>query len=161
MANFTKDEVVNKILSDPDAMLQSVMINPEAIGEFSPTLPNDFPKELIPLETCEPQLLKLVSCLLEENFDNVTCENHQYEFFQCKKWRDSLLFKRINLWEREYFHKMSDEVRPLYVQNLQDRKNDLISQYEKLSSTTRNRSIKKRIEADIVQLDWRVKYLNL
>jgi hypothetical protein len=159
--NFTKDETIQRILNDPDAMTSSIMINPEAIGEMSPTLPSEFPKNLIPLEICEQQLLKLSACLIDAKFDNVACESNQLAFYECKKWRDSLLFKRIKEWEESYVNSLGEDLilRNLYVDNLRTKKQELINLYEKIDTVSKNRAKRKKVEYDIIQLDWRIKYL--
>jgi hypothetical protein len=149
-----------KLKLDLQTGQQSLLINPELIGEISPTLPENFPKDLIPKEICEKQLNKLLSCLLFWSLDNVKCEGHQMQFYQCKKWRDTLLFKRIKEWEENSYSSMPDYEQSIYLDNLKLKKLDLINKYDEVLIIPQNRGKRQRISYDIDQLDWRIKYLN-
>jgi hypothetical protein len=152
-------KIQEKLMADPNSLSTTMLINPEAIGEMSPSLPKEFPKELIPKEICEKQMKTLVSCLLDNNFDNVKCEDLQFEYYECKKWRDALIFKRINEWEIDYAKKMQDDQRTSHIDTLKVKKLEFIDSYEKLEVTAGNRIKRNRISYDIEQLSWRINYL--
>lgn len=149
----------DKLRADPNSLSTTMLINPEAIGEMSPTLPKEFPKELIPKELCEKQIKTLLSCLLDNEFDNVKCEEKQFEYYECKKWRDSLLFKRINEWELEHFKKMKDDEKISHIDNLKIKKLEFIDKYETLEVVSSNRNKRNKISYDIEQLNWRINNL--
>jgi hypothetical protein len=149
----------DKLRADPNSLSTTMLINPEAIGEMSPTLPKEFPKELIPKEICERQMKTLLSCLIDNEFDNVKCEELQFEYYECKKWRDTLIFKRINEWEVDNYKKMKDNERVSHLDNLKVKKLEFIDKYEKLEVTSSNRNKRNKISYDIEQLNWRINYL--
>lgn len=155
-----KEQTKEKLLSSNLITDTSILINPEAIQEMSPTIPEGFHTELIPADKCEKQIAKLAICLIEEKFDNVACENMQYEYYQCKKWRDGLLFKRIKDWEVEKFNKMDDKNKKIHVAMLKAKKLEYIKNYEAIETMPSNRAKRIRFTSDIEQLQWRINYLN-
>jgi hypothetical protein len=152
-------KVQEKLIKDPNSLSTTMLINPEVIGEMSPTLPYEFPKELIPKEICELQLKNLLSCLLDNDFDNVRCEDMQYTYYECKKWRDSLLFKRIKEWEMDFFNKKDENEKNTHLANLKVKKLELIDTFEKIEVTPSNRGRRSRVSYDIEQINWRILYL--
>lgn len=156
---LAEDKTARKLLEDPNSLSTTMLINPEILGEMSPTLPKKFPKELIPKEICEGQLNKLTSCLVDNEFNNVDCEDFQFKFYECKKWRDALLFKRIKEWELKEYDRLNEEDKLYYVNELKIKKIEFINEYEKIEVTPRNRGKRIRYSSDIEQIDWRIKYL--
>ena len=59
--------------------------NPNALCEdYSPSLPSDFPSELIPENICEVEYLKLLTC--GQNYSFVMQCSDEYEgYLRCKK----------------------------------------------------------------------------
>lgn len=154
-----EQKIVMKLLTDPNSISTTLLINPEILNDFSPTIPDKFPKELIPKDKCETQIKSLVSCMLDNNFDNVQCEDFQFKYFECKKWRDALIFKRIKEWESEIFKIMKEEDKIQHIDTLKLKKMEYIDLYEKIEVTPSNRNKKIRVTSDIEQLSWRIKYL--
>jgi hypothetical protein len=154
-----EQKVQMKLMSDPNSLTTTMLVNPEVLNDASPSLPLQFPKELIPKELCEKQLNLLLSCLLDNEFNNVECEDFQFKFFECKKWRDSLLFKRIEQWEVSNFDKMNENEKNMYLGSIKMKKFEFIDKYEKVEVVPKNRGKRIRITSDIEQLNWRIKYL--
>jgi hypothetical protein len=151
--------IQKKLLEDPNSLSTTLLINPEILSEISPTLPKGFQQELIPKEKCEMQLDKLLSCLIDNNFDNVKCEEFQFTFYECKKWRDSLLINRIKKWEIENFEMMNENEKLFYVDSLKIKKMGYIEMYESVEVIPANRGKRIRISSDIEQINWRIRYL--
>jgi len=156
---FTDQKIQRKLNQDPNSLSTTLLINPEVLSEISPTLPKGFPKELIPKEKCENHLDHLLSCLIDNKFDNVKCEEKQFSFFECKKWRDSLMINRIKRWEIENFDKMLDDEKNFYVDSLKIKKMEYLDMYDKVEVIPANRGKRVRISSDIEQLNWRLGYL--
>jgi hypothetical protein len=152
-------EVTNKVLNDPNSLTSTLLINPEVFNEFSPTIPNKFPKELIPKEICENQMKSLLTCLIDNKFDNVNCEQFQFKYFECKKWRDSLIFKRINEWEINEYDVMDEKQKVEHLDILKIKKLEFINLYDETEVIPKNRHRRIRISSDIEQLAWRINYL--
>ncbi len=162
MYNWEKkieSKVVQKLLEDPNSLSSTMMINPENLNEYSPTLPAGFPKKLIPKEICENQMKSLLSCMLDLNFDNVECEEQQFKYYECKKWRDSLIFKRIKEWESSEFEKLDKRAKIDHLDLLKVKKIEYINKYENVENIPKNRHKKIRVSSDIEQINWRIKYL--
>jgi hypothetical protein len=153
-------DAIDKLRGDLDALQTTMMINPEGLAEISPSLPELFPKELIPEEKCQKLFGSLLSCLVYGKFDNVKCESEQHKFYHCKRWRDAILFKRIKEWEIGFFDSLSEPQKDAYVSTLKLRKLDYIKQYEITDLMPRNRGKRMRFSSDIEQLTWRLKYLD-
>ena len=120
-------KITEKLEEDPNSLSTTMLINPEVIGEMSPSLPHEFPKNLIPLEICEKQMKSLLSCLIDNDFDNVRCEDFQFSYYECKKWRDTLIFKRIREWEVDYYSKFNTSQKNLHLDQLKIKKLDYIN----------------------------------
>ena len=153
------DKVGDKMRSDPELIATTMMINPEPLGEMSPTLPEGFPWELIPVEKCELLMGKLVKCLIDNEYDNVKCEEDQVGYYKCKNWRDTLLFQRIKDWEKANFKKASDDDKDSYLKKLKEREKFLLTKYEEVPMTPANKGKRDRIASDILQI--KVRKLNL
>lgn len=160
MDNQNELSAQDKLKLDPSSITTTMMINPEAIGEMSPTIPENFPKENLPKDLCEPQLQKLISCLLQKQFNNVICENSQHLFYECKKWRDNLIFQRIKSWETDYYSSMSELEKKVYINSLKIKKIEYLKKYESIEVISINKGKRNRISSDIEQLSWRINNLN-
>ena len=68
--------------------------------EHSPTLPKEFPKALIPKDMCQFALNRQLLCLLGSQANK--CGEQNKLFYQCKRERDSQMFKSIQTWEQEH-----------------------------------------------------------
>ena len=152
------NDAKSKMRLDPNLLQTVVFMNPEPLNEISPTLPELFPEELIPSEICEKDMLNLIECLVRLDFDNVKCEEVQFEYYQCKRWRDSLLFKRIKEWEVSYLLNNTG-ILPGYVNNLKTQRIQLINEYENVPNISKNTGKRIRYNSDIQQLDWRLNYI--
>jgi hypothetical protein len=77
----------------------------ENINEFnkehSPSIPPDFPRELLPKELCKSALLEMLICHSRKATNLCGYENKV--FYICKRERDSVLFSRIKEWESDQF----------------------------------------------------------
>lgn len=154
------DETKGKLLSDNGSAIElTILVNPEPLSEISPTLPDNFPDSLIPKEKCEIQMASLINCMLKKKFDNVPCENFQFEYYECKKFRDSVLFSNLHHWECKEFNKMSSFERKMHMEALLLKKAKLLDTYENVQSLSKNIILKKRIDSDIQQITWRMNYL--
>ena len=63
-------------------------------AEPSPSLPKDFPKELIPENICEVEFFDLVRCAYSEGIQ-MTCPREYKNFLECKRERDLKLFYNL------------------------------------------------------------------
>lgn len=151
---------VDDIKFDSDLLATKFLINPEVFNEMSPTIPSGFPINLLPNEKCENEMTQLLDCMFDNKFDNVECQMYQKNYYSCKKWRDSLIFKRIKDWEIELFEFMSSNEKKIYLESMEQKKNGLIDKYEKLPVLPKTRGHRLRIASDIEQIDWRIKYCN-
>jgi hypothetical protein len=154
----SSDKVQKKLTADPNSLSTTMLINPEVIGEMSPTIPKIFPKSMLPKELCEKRMQLLITCMVDWEFDNVKCEEEQFAYYQCKKWRDSLIFKRINEWEIDYFTKLNNEEQDCHLNDLKIEKIEQINHYDTAKDLDRFK--RKRISYDIEQLNWRISYLD-
>lgn len=150
-----------EIKFDPNSLAGKFMINPDIFNEMSPSIPAGFPKSLIPVEKCENEMGHLLDCMIENKFDNVECQSFQKAYYNCKTWRDSLIFKRIKEWEYELVDFMDFKEKNVYIESMNNRKKTLIDKYEKLPVIPKTRGQRLRISSDIEQIDWRMKYCNL
>lgn len=157
--NFIADDTKKKLLEDPNAIETTILVNPEPLGEISPTLPLNFPSKLIPKENCQIPMAELVNCLLHNNFDNVKCENFQFNYYRCKSFRDSSLFSKIRNWECNEYKKLNDNEKTNYNQNLLSSKAKLLKEYDQTEINSKNKGYRKRIDHEIQQLNWRLSYL--
>ena len=129
-SNLTRDlSAEDKLRLNPEIVASSMMINPEPFNEISPTLPDNFPSELIPVNICEKEMLSLCNCLLKNKYDNVKCEQLQLDFYNCKKSRDTLLVSRIQKWEEDFFKKIDKNNQANYINEIRKIKIDYIQKY--------------------------------
>jgi hypothetical protein len=154
----SSDKIQKKLITDVSSLSTTMLINPEVIGEMSPTIPKKFPKSMLPKELCEKRMQLLITCLVDWDFDNVKCEEEQFTYYECKKWRDSLIFKRINEWEIDYFSKLNNEEQLTHLNDLKVEKIQQINDYDNAKDLDRFK--RKRISYDIEQLSWRISYLD-
>jgi hypothetical protein len=154
-------KVEEKIKNDIAGTNTFLFINPEPLLELSPSIPEKFPKELIPKELCESQINDTINCLILNKFDNAKCEDVQGHFYICKKWRDGLLFNNIQKWEISEFNKWSEEDKKKHLESLNLKKNDLLKKYETIEVIGKNKGIRVRVSSDIQQLMWRIEYLKM
>ena len=155
MIQNISDETSQKIISDPNAVENNIQINPEPLGEPSPTLPQNYPLNNLPNEKCVLPMLELVNCLVKNNFDNVVCESFQFSYLKCKKFRDSAIFSSIKNWECQVY--LNSNNKDEYFNNLQIEKARISEMYNK--SENESFSVRKRIDADVRQIQWRLDYL--
>lgn len=149
-----------KLLDDPNAIESIIMVNPEPLGEMTATLPENFPDSLIPKEKCEYQMIELINCLVQNGFDNVKCENFQFTYYHCKKFRDSVLFSAIKNWDcKNYSQLNNEEERKLYFEKLLISKAKMLKTYEETNINPQTKGFRKRLDSDIQQLNWRLKNL--
>ena len=159
MQNITED-TKNKLLKDEAIAIETtILVNPEPLSEISPTLPDSFPSEFIPKEKCEIQMLGLINCMVTNKYDNVPCENFQYEYYQCKKFRDSALFELVKQWECSQFKPMENSNKKFYMETLLINKAKLLDEYNTIPVTSNSIGVRRRIDSDIQQLTWRINYL--
>ena len=159
MQNLT-DSTRQKINQDSSTAIEtSILVNPEPLSEMSPSLPEDFPSELIPKNKCELEMLGLLKCMIENKYDNVPCENFQLEFYSCKKFRDSSLFELVKQWECSKFEKFNSDKRKYYMEKLLVEKAKLLEKYDEVPVTSKSIGFRRRIDNDIQQLSWRIEFL--
>lgn len=159
-SKLTRDlSAEDKLRLNPEIVASAMMINPEPFNEISPTLPDFFPKELIPTNICEMEILKLSNCLLKNKYDNVKCEQFQLDFYSCKKSRDTLLVSRIKAWEEDFYMRMDNENKSVYLDNLRYKKKSFVEKYERIEINLDNRMKRIRLLSDLELLDWRINYL--
>ncbi|CAG9313952.1 unnamed protein product [Blepharisma stoltei] len=131
---------------------------------YSPSIPYDFPKERIPKNLCEKQLLLVFKCFLDypKKSEDVRrarhCQKFSIEFNECKKRRDMDLYKEIRAWEEERVKNLKPELRAVYVNALKEEVSDLRSNFEQIPATDQNANKRWRINADILQTQWRIRY---
>jgi len=161
-SNLTRDlSAEEKLRLNPEIVASSMMINPEPFNEISPTLPENFPSELIPINICETEMLNLCNCLLKHKYDNVKCEQLQLDFYNCKKSRDTLLVSRIQKWEEKFYSELNKENKGIYLNEIRNKKRDFIEKYENIEINIDNRMKRIRLLSDLELLDWRYNYLKL
>jgi hypothetical protein len=161
-SNLTRDLTAEeKLRLNPEIIASSMMINPEPFNEISPTLPENFPSDLIPINICETEMMNLCDCLLKNKYDNVKCEQFQLDFYNCKKLRDTLLVSRIQKWEENFFSEMDKENKRIYLNELKNKKRNFIEKYENIEINFDNRMKRIRLLSDLELLDWRLNYLKL
>ena len=155
------EEDSGEIKFDPNSLSGQFMINPDVFNEISPSIPIGFPKSMIPVEKCLNEMGYLLDCMIENKFDNVECQSFQKSYYNCKIWRDSLIFKRIKEWETDLVDTMDNNEKNVYLESMNNRKKILIEKYEKLPVIPKTRGHRLRISSDIEQIDWRIKYCKL
>ena len=148
-----------KLLEDPNAIENSILVNPEPLGEMSPTLQEDFPDDWIPTEKCKIEMTELIECMLKNRFDNVRCENFQLIYYNCKKFRDSNLFALVKKWDCHRMKEIKEEERNEYIRELLSKKAKLLKDYETTEINIDTKGYRRRIDNDISQLNWRINYL--
>ncbi|KAL4489300.1 hypothetical protein ABPG72_006364 [Tetrahymena utriculariae] len=130
----------------------------QVVEEYSPSIPKEFPKEKIPKNLCEKELIKMIKC--ERIFQtNYACVEDYEAFVQCKKQRDLELFKSIKEWEIDHFQKLQPHLRKLYFQGLTFKKDRLKQDYERIPSSFSYQNRQWRFMSDIEQIEWRLGYL--
>jgi hypothetical protein len=152
-------KIEQKIKADLTSSNTFIFINPEPLNEISPTIPDKFPKDLIPKEFCEKQLKDVLCCMIERKFDNAQCEDFQGELYKCKKWRDNLLISRIKDWETNYYEKLPHVEKEFYLQALQIKRENFLKIYDDTPVLAKNKGKRVRISSDIQQVNWRIRYL--
>ena len=135
------------------------MFNPDPLAEPSPSLPDKFPLELLPKDYCENELLTLVECMIDNKFDNIPCDAKQLNFYKCKRKRDSTIFSSIKDWECKEFKTFPNDKKTSYLKDLVDRKIKKQEDYEKAEYESNNIGYRKRLDSDIMQLNWRINYI--
>ena len=55
--------------------------------EHSPTIPKEFPRQLLPKDKCQHVLFWMVACLAEA--ENNLCGPENKAYYQCKRERDA------------------------------------------------------------------------
>jgi hypothetical protein len=152
-------KIEQKIKADLGSTNSFILINPEPLNEISPTLPEKFPKEMIPKELCEKQLKEVILCMIKRKFNNPDCEEHQGELYKCKKWRDNLLISRIKEWETGFYKDLPLDERGFYLEALKDKKINFLKMYDEVPVLARNKGKRIRLSSDIQQILWRIGYL--
>jgi hypothetical protein len=136
----------------------------DMLYHYSPSIPYDFPKENLPKEICQKPLLLLYKCYLD--YDNANeevrrgrhCNKFANDFYHCKRRRDMNIFGLIRDWETEKVGEMSDNLKAKYVSGLNEELNELKKEFEKVPATEENSAKRWRLNADILQTEWRVNY---
>ena len=68
------------------------------------------------------------------------------------------IFGLIQEWETEKFGEMSDNLKAKYVGGLNEELNELKKEFEKVPATEENSAKRWRLNADILQTEWRINY---
>lgn len=157
LSDETKQKINSKDINN--SIETNIMINPQPLSEPSPTLPDKFPNTLIPKDLCEYEVLELINCMLHNKFDNILCENFQLNYYNCKRKRDATLFRRVKEWECDYFRNLEEENRIQYIKDLVNIKKNKLEEYEQTEIDSNTIGFRKRIDSDIMQLNWRINYL--
>lgn len=132
---------------------------------YSPSIPYDFPKEKIPKQLCEESLLLTYKCYTdfpkqtEEILRGEACDKYASEFNNCKKRRDMTLFHDIKEWETERFNSLKPPLKSLYINSIKEEHEQLMKKFEETPASDENSEKRWRINADIIQIRWRLDYL--
>jgi len=129
---------------------------------YSPSVPYDFPKERVPQNLCEKELILMSKCIL--NFHKQSedvkraryCHKYASELNQCKRRRDMRIWAEIKSWEDERVQNLKPELRQVYLNSLKEELHELKSEFEKVTATDENANKRWRLNADILQTQWRV-----
>lgn len=125
--------------------------------EHSPSIPDGFPRELMPAELCKNALAHMMLCLVNNQQNLCGYENKQY--YMCKKERDATLFTRIRDWETAQFNALDKLGRESKIGELESQRKEVSRTFEKTPSSIGNKHRRWRMAADIEQLKWRIDYL--
>ena len=74
--------------------------------------------------------------------------------------QDGEIFKRIAAWEKDHFSKLDEKTRSTYIGDLKSKSADLKALKDKILVRQANELKIWRHNADIAQLNWRIKYLS-
>lgn len=136
------------------------MDNPsELCQEYSPRLPSDFPKALIPSDLCQGSYMQLAVCL-DKADSTAWCGSQIIEFYFCKKKRDNHLFGQLEKWETTKFSKLNDEEKKNYLDNIDAETKEIKSQLSQIPQDIENKNRRWRFESDIQQNEWRRSFLD-
>jgi len=132
---------------------------------FSPTIPYNFPAERVPKNLCEEQLLSTMKCYgdhpkaSDEIKRGTDCARFASEFNECKRRRDSIMFREIQDWETDNFKGLRIENKKTYLRDLQEERSGLQNTFENLPASENSAEKRWRIYTDLLQTKWRINYL--
>lgn len=73
-----------------------------------PFIPEGFPREFLPENICEKELLYLNHC--SQMFESISyCSEYLTEFKECKRQRDFSIFESIRKWQLSSFRGLNDQ----------------------------------------------------
>ena len=125
----------------------------------APTLPDNFPKSLIPKEQCEGDLNVLIKCFISRSIN--FCPKEVANLKTCVRNRNLVQFDEIKTWEKGQFSKLNTPKQDEYQNNL---KLELVRLEDTKSKIPLISFTKNKLWAysnDIEQISWRIRYLNL
>ena len=123
--------------------------------EHSPSIPHDFPKDLLPKELCKGALTEMLHCVSGRQQNLCGYENKQY--YMCRRERDAAIFSKIKEWEVTEVKSKPDP--KAYISELEAQRSELAVRFDKTSASIGNKHKRWRMAADIEQLKWRIDYL--
>ena len=132
---------------------------------YSPTVPYEFPKEKLPQNVCERELLQVYKCYRSfpkqsEDLQRAeACSTQTSVLNQCKRRRDMQIFHAIREWETEKYQSLPESLRPNYLSRLTQDLDQLKTRFEGIPATEANASLRWRMNSDILQTQWRLNYL--
>ena len=130
----------------------------------SPSVPYDYPAEDLPKDTCQKQLLLFYKCYADfaDQMDDIgkslKCHTFSHDFYHCKKRRDMDIWAGIKRWDESRMQGMTEEIRKVYVESLQDEMTQLTEEFEKTPANEENKGARWRLSSDINQTQWRIGY---
>lgn len=132
---------------------------------FSPSIPFEFPPERVPKNLCEEQLLAVMKCYgdhpkaSDEIKRGTDCARFSSEFNECKRRRDSLIFREIQDWETEKFKNLKSENKKVYLKNLEEERAAFQNSFENIPAIENSAEKRWRVYTDLLQTKWRINYL--
>ncbi|CAD8122785.1 unnamed protein product [Paramecium sonneborni] len=131
----------------------------DLISEPSPSLPKDFPSELIPKNICEVEFFDLIRCTYQDGAQ-MTCPKEYKKFLECKRDRDLKLFNALQKWEIQRVKDHNPAMQQLYKQGLQNKISRLTEAVSTMPTNFWYLHKRQRYQTDIEQLQWRLFNLN-
>mmetsp|Transcript_1938 Transcript_1938/g.4314 ORF Transcript_1938/g.4314 Transcript_1938/m.4314 type:complete len:112 (-) Transcript_1938:32-367(-) len=91
------------------------------------------------------------------------CQAYSSDLYHCKRRRvrpmqDMTLYSAIREWETERVGGLKVELKEKYLSALKEELTELKQEFENLPATEDNASKRWRLNADVMQTEWRVSY---
>lgn len=87
------------------------------MDDYSPSLPENFPKERLPKELCMDKLLFFARCMTHSP-EGIMCTEMYSDFKYCKQTRNTRIFNSIKEWEIEKYKETPLNLRKEKLDNI-------------------------------------------